>query len=121
MKNRKILLQRGIFLSQTLQKQGEMGLPRMCCTTVCLLHLFWRQIFRGRLKWMFLLVHLLQISPESLVACFQVILPRKKDTDKCSTDPNSTRRKKLMEFKKKRNIKGGEVNIWLVQAAMPFQ
>lgn len=38
---------------------------------------------------MFSLVYLLQTSLESLVACFQVILPRNKVTDKCSNDPSS--------------------------------
>lgn len=43
---------------------------------------------------MFSLVYLLRTSPESLVACFQVILPRNKVKDKCSNDSNSMRRKK---------------------------
>lgn len=42
---------------------------------------------------MFSLVYLLQTSPESLVACFQVILPRNKVKDKRSNDASSITKK----------------------------
>lgn len=107
-KSWKILPQRDIFLSQALQKQGERVCPE-CAVPQCVsCHLFWRQIFWGRSEWMFSLVYLLKTSPESLVACFQVILPRNKVKDKCSNDPSSTRRKKLKELKKKKKGGGDE-------------
>lgn len=84
-----------VFFSPKLFKNKEREVcPECAVPQYVSCHLFWRQIFWGRSEWMFSLVYLLQTSPESLVACFQVILPRNKVKDKCSNDSNSMRRKK---------------------------
>lgn len=118
----KILPKEVFFSPKAFLKQGKRGLPRMCCTTVCFLSFVLETDLWGRSEWMFSLVYWLQTSPESLVACFQVILPRNKVKDKCSNDPSRMRREKKEEFLKIKQTKKkeGEMNICWIQPTMPF-
>lgn len=116
-KSWKILLQRDIFLSQALQKQGERGLPRMCCTTVCLPSFVLETDLLGEVRMDVFLSLFVTNLPRVSGLVFRSSCPEIKLRINAAMMLAALQKKNLKEFRKKKKKKRGEMNIcWIHRA-----